>query len=256
MYRGFNLNFTLKDNTKYHTLGKGINSAFKDKIKEKLDNYLISEGTLKATSIMQDWFPQIDADIFLSHSHKDEKTALILAGWIYDKLNLKTFIDSNVWGHSNNLLRIINDKYSYNSDKKNYSYEKVNNTSSHVNLMLSAALNRMIDNCECIFFLNTPNSISSNGIISKTYSPWIYSELSTTQIIRKKTPERLMLKTVMFSAKAELTESQRSKLLMEYDIELSHLTDITFEEIEYWIKNISKFTIYPLDQLYLQHPIK
>jgi hypothetical protein len=256
MYRGFNLKTSLNDKSgRFEEIGASLNNDFQKKIKEKLNEFTLDEGVLSATSIMDDWFPQINADLFLSHSHKDEKTALILAGWIYDKLNLKTFIDSTIWGYSNDLLDLINKKYCYNSDKKTYDYRKSNNSSTHVNLMLSNALNRMIDNCECVFFLNTPNSISSKDTIDKTYSPWIFSEISTTQIIKKKTPKRLKLKTVMFSAESQLNEHQRSDLLMEYDLELSHLTDLDSDDIRNWINTNSRIPMHALDTLYSQHPI-
>lgn len=57
-------------------------------------------------------------------------------------------------------------------------------------MMLSTALNNMIDSTECLFFLNTPNSISlSNEITNEqkfTYSPWLYSELTTASIVEKR----------------------------------------------------------------------
>jgi hypothetical protein len=50
---------------------------------------------------------------------------------------------------------------------------------------------KMIDECECIFFLNTENSITCNDVFTKTSSPWIYNELMTMQYIRKKLPQYL-----------------------------------------------------------------
>lgn len=43
------------------------------------------------------WFPQIKADVFISHSHSDEKLAIIFAGWLYNAFGLTAFIDSCVW---------------------------------------------------------------------------------------------------------------------------------------------------------------
>mgnify|MGYP006078010495 CR=1 FL=1 len=255
MYRGFNLKVTYSDNKELREIGSKINDEFQKEIKERLDGFVLNEGVLSATSIMENWFPQIKADLFLSHSHKDKNTALILSGLLYKKLNIKTFIDSTIWGYSNDLLNIINKKYCYNEERKTYSYEKSNNSSTHVNLMLSNALNRMIDNCECVFFLNTPNSISSKDTINKTYSPWIFSEISTTQIIKKRTPNRLKLKTVMFSGDVQLNENKRSELLIEYDVELSHLKDLNNVNIQNWIKTNSRIPMNALDTLYLQHPI-
>jgi len=61
---------------------------------------------------MQDfWFPQINANIFISHSHNDEKKAITLAGWISETFHLKAFIDSCVWKCSNDLLKIIDNDF-------------------------------------------------------------------------------------------------------------------------------------------------
>lgn len=255
MYRGFNLKLNLKENEFYYKVGLKLNENFRVEVKKKLDGFILENGTLSASSIMDDWFPQINSHIFLSHSHRDEKLALTLAGWLYKKLNIRTFIDSTIWGYSNDLLKKINDKYCYNYETRTYNYEKLNNSSIHINLMLSNALNKMIDNCECILFLNTPNSISSEEAISKTYSPWIFSEITTTQIIHKKTPNRLKLQTKMFSADIQLNEHKRSELLIEYDLELAHLTDLNFNDIGNWISSNGNIPIEPLDTLYKQHPL-
>jgi len=255
MYRGFNLKVKYNDNAELREIGLNLNNEFQKEIKNKLNGFVLNEGVISATSIMENWFPQIKADIFLSHSHKDENTALILAGWLYKKLGIKTFIDSTIWGYSSDLLDKINNKYCYNSDRETYNYRKANNSSTHVNLMLSNALNRMIDSCECIFFLNTPNSISSIDSIEKTYSPWIFSEISTTQIIKKRTPDRLVLKTVMFSTESQINEHKRSELLIEYDLELSHLTNLDSDDIQHWINTNNRVPINALDTLYIQHPI-
>lgn len=260
MYRGFNLNFDLNENKSddYEKKGKEIFNNFRKEIKGKLDSYSLNNGNLSAELIINDWFPNVEADIFLSHSHKDEKTAFIIAGWIYKKLGLKTFIDSAIWGYADNLIDILNKEYCYNEEKNTYDYRTSNNTCSHVNLMLLNSLNKMIDNCECIFFLNTPNSISSKNFIkeSRTFSPWIYSEICTTQIIKKKTPQRLKSEYKMFSAQAKLNESKRSELLIEYDIDLSHLIDIDFKSFRKWINTNNIYSKYPLDNLYKTFPIR
>tara|TARA_B100000378_G_scaffold246430_1_gene217870 strand:- start:168 stop:560 length:393 start_codon:yes stop_codon:yes gene_type:complete len=117
--------------------------------------------------------------------------------------------------------------------------------------MLNSALNKMIDNCESVFFLNTPNSISLPKTISqKTRSPWIFSELATTQIIRKKTPNRLKNKTRTFSSKITLSESNRSQLNIEYQVELSHLTRINLRGIQFWVNKAKYSNQNPLDVLY------
>jgi hypothetical protein len=53
-------------------------------------------------------------------------------------------------------------------------------------MMLSTALSMMIDKAECLFFLNTPNSIQATEAIDRTKSPWIYHEISISSLIRKR----------------------------------------------------------------------
>lgn len=93
-----------------------------------------------------------------------------------------------VWGYSKDLLEIIDDEYGLQTSG-NYSYQRRNYLTSHVYMMLSIALTKMIDKCESIFFVNTPNLIvvSENIKAAKyTLSPWIYSELEMTRMIRHK----------------------------------------------------------------------
>lgn len=96
-----------------YNLGKEIYEEYKKKFFGKLKDYITIEGSLSAARIEEKWFPTFDADIFLSHSHKDEKLAIAFAGWLYKNFGLKTFIDSCVWGYCDDLLYEINGKYSY-----------------------------------------------------------------------------------------------------------------------------------------------
>ena len=81
-----------------YNLGKEIYEDYKKKSFGKLKDYITTEGTLSAARIEEKWFPTFDADIFLSHSHQDEKLAITFAGWLYKNFGLKTFVDSCVWG--------------------------------------------------------------------------------------------------------------------------------------------------------------
>ena len=256
MYRGFNLEINEDLEEKYLKTGYVIFDYIKKKSVESLDSFFLQNGSLDGDKIMEKWFPNIPSHIFLSHSHKDLKKALLVAGMLYDNFKIITFIDSIVWSYCNDLLKEIDDIYSKNDDDAYYSYEKRNYSTAHVHLMLSTALNKMIDSSECIFFLNSPNSISTKSeLTQKTNSPWIFSEISTTQIIRKQTPKRLERETKLFSAK-NLNENQRSILSIEYDLELSHLTDISYQDFNIWSQNQTENAEEALDSLYKQFPIK
>jgi hypothetical protein len=260
MYRGFNLK--IPDEFNFPDLikeSKKILEATNQSIKKTLNHYILNNGSLDGNKIIEDWFPEMDFKIFLSHSHKDEEKAMIIAAILYKKFNILTFIDSSIWGYSNELLREIDNKYCLHENGENYDYDKRNFSTTHVHLMLSTALNKMIDNSECLFFLNSPNSISiSTDISQKTNSAWIYSEIATSKIIRKKTPDRLKQKTVLFSTDKikALDESNQNRLSVEYELELSHLTDLNIEDLLKWLKTPANSEENALDNLYSQHEIK
>lgn len=45
----------------------------------------------------------------------------------------------------------------------------------------------MMDQTECIIFLNTNNSVNvKSGIKNMTYSPWLFHEIAMTKILEKK----------------------------------------------------------------------
>ena len=120
-------------------------------------------------------------------------------------------------------------------------------------MMLSNALFKMIDSSECILFLNSPNSVKVNDVITKTVSPWIYSEISATQVVRKKKPNREIIKgeTKIFS---EQQRNINESISVEYDINLSHLTKLEKEDFSKWINAIND-NQHVLDTLYSIFPL-
>ncbi len=234
----------------------------------KLDCY-ISNETLDGSQLQNDCFPQIEANVFISHSHNDKNLANALAGWIYETFGLKVFIDSNVWKYADKILEEINVKYS--KKRKNrfeggflYNHQDCIYSSQHVNIMLSIALQKMIDKVECVILLNTNNSIkvfdNINQTINKTYSPWIYSEIVCTEIIQKK-PLLLYRNYPLVICDSTAFESTNyinaMALRVTYDVSLKHLTKLTENDLYEWKcvwNNISpndkQNEIYPLDYLY------
>ena len=234
MYRGFNLllekiSFREGDFETLKGIGLDSFSSQQTSIEETINSFVRNDGSLDGSMMQANWFPQIKADIFISHSHKDEKLAIALAGWLQETFGLTAFIDSCVWGYANDLLKMIDDAYCLNGNHS-YSYKKRNYSTSHVHMMLSVALTQMIDNTECLFFLNTPNSITPNTIINQTESPWIYSEIATTRIIRKKSREEHRLKRIVES----FSEGGSPTLRIRHDIPVDHLTDIDSSVLSNW----------------------
>lgn len=258
MYRGFKLDIELSDfeslsknssslrnyiysNTnydRYHRIGKLMLDDFKQEVGTELVQYIIGDsGVIDGTKLQEDWFPTVNCDIFISHSHKDEDLAIALAGWLYETFGLESFIDSCIWGYADDLLEIIDDEHCRNSTKS-YSYKRRNFSTSHVHMMLNMALMQMIDKTECLFFLNTPNSIDLSDIETRTLSPWIYSEIGISQMIEKK-----MTRTKYFS------DSLNESLRISYKLDLSHLANIYHTDLLRWKqKNVREERA--LDKLY------
>jgi hypothetical protein len=186
MFAGFQLSST-KDLTAYKTIGEGLYNKYKGEIELRLDKYINKNGNLDGKAMQDDWFPEFEANIFISHSHSNLDEIQALAGWLHKEMGLLAFIDSSVWGYSDKLLKAIDDEYCKHENGESYSYEKRNYSTSHVHMMLSTALTKMIDKTECVFFLNTPESISASDVVkTQTKSPWIYHEIVMTDLIRKK----------------------------------------------------------------------
>ena len=251
MFAGFNLFLEPKDKLQLRRYNNyKIYDSCKNDVRGSIDDYWSPDGTLEGTEIEQDWFPDIiDAHVFISHSHEDEIWAKKLASWLYQKYSIKSFVDSMVWGYANDLLKQIDDEYSesqYYNNKGIYDYNKRNQSTAHVHMILQGALAKMIDKCECLIFVNTPNSISTYDINddSKTASPWIYNELLMAKMLRRKIPERYQLLS-------ESVEDKISKLKINYQAYLDNLEFLELEDIE---KAGRKFTHGDaedvLDQLY------
>lgn len=260
MYRGFNL--LLEDNyfeqydvERLQEIGSESILHQKAKIIEKISSFADEDGFLDGSKMQENWFPRIKADIFISHSHKDEALAIALAGWLQETFGLTAFIDSCVWGYANDLLKMIDDKYCL-KDMHSYSYEKRNYSTSHVHMMLSVALTQMIDNTECLFFLNTPNSITPDTIINQTESPWIYSEIAISRLVRKKKLEEY--RNVALLENRQFSSVIKDTLKVQYDLPTDHLTDIDADILKRWEDSFNEqfpqysedLKIHTLDKLY------
>jgi hypothetical protein len=237
MHAGFNLSLVGHDFHSYIDTGRAIYDADKALVRSKLDAFKDRHGNLVASSIISEWFPPVEANIFLSHSHNDYDQVIGLSGLIKEKLGLKSFIDSCIWGYSEDLLRIIDDEYCYQSESRTYDYKKRNRSTTHVNMMLSTALAKMIFNCECIIFVDTPNSISPENYITSdrtTDSPWIYSEIAMTSLVQKRSVREHRPEIVKSSA---VNESWRAdSLTIKYDVDLKHLIPLSVADLGGWIR--------------------
>ena len=268
MYTGFNLRidknasiFEGPNNYKrLQEIGENHLNDQKMVYENNLKNY-VKQKEIDGTEIQNEWFPQINADIFISHSHNDKDLACALAGWINENFKLKCFIDSNVWGYSEELLDEMNGNLSNKRKDVNggylYDHESCNQVSQHVNAMLSIALQKMIDKVEAVIVLNTDNAVKvcSDTQMEKTYSPWIYSEIVCTQFIRKK--PLLAYRNYKFAQKEDFGINESVLFLMHFDISysvsLKHLKILKESDLFTWnteyLSNRKNYE-YALDALY------
>ena len=214
MFSKFKLNdIVYSDFKEYESLGKEYYAKIQTDIQSSLKEFIGIDGVIDGTKLQESWFPTKQKfSVFLSHSHADKKVAL------KKELNLNTFIDSCLWGYSNDLLREIDEKYCRHSNGTSFDYDKRNYSTSHVHMMLSIALSRMIDKCESVFFLNSENSISIAEEISKerTASPWIYNELSLADMIKIRP---INCYRDEFSHRAYYAVNESSSLQIKYEVD-------------------------------------
>lgn len=232
MYKAFKMDlsdFSQSDIKDFYSLGQESFSSQKQYVRNSLDKYLSPEGVLQISEVEKDWFPSIKADVFLSHSHKDEKKIIAFAGYL-SYIGISAFIDSCVWGYANNLLKQLDNAYCVQYNKPNgghiYDYDKRNESTAVIHTLLNGALLKMIDSTECLMFIDTPNSIRmkdvSNGV---TNSGWIYSELLMSKYICPKVPNRLR-------HNCRFDESYSAfNLLVDYDVDITHLINLSFDDI-------------------------
>lgn len=268
MYIGFNLH--LDKNTtifgdayeykRLQEIGKDHLNNQKVIFEKKLKTY-VEDNIIDGTKIQNEWFPQIDADIFVSHSGKDCELANVLAGWLHDTFGLRCFVDSNVWGYSKTLLELMNSKLSNKRKHVDggylYDYQSCNQVSQHVNTMLSIALQKMIDKVEAVVLLNTDNAVTvcSDTQMEKTYSPWIYAEIICTQFVRKKPLLAYRNYRIVSKGYSRVAESVQFAMhsAISYTVSLDHLKLLKEYDLIKW-ENVyleSKYNYeYALDALY------
>ena len=222
---------------------------------QKLQKIINSRDIIQAWEIKKLLLPSKRYDIFISHSHKDLELAKGFANYLYLFFNVTCFIDSLYWGNIDELQNELNElhlTYDGVTKKSYYDYEKTLQVAKHADMILASALTEMIDNCECVFFLNTDSSvIRGTEAISKneTYSPWIYHEVFTTTIIQKKQRSK-------FNESYQFRDNAIKQIPdISYGLDLSGMTVLREEDIFEWeIKINSNKDKHPLDVLYNLNP--
>lgn len=238
MYRGFNLAVPNKFFADFSEAGASLHRKNQRTVLDTLEAFRDTSGDLISSRMTAAWFPDVDAQVFISHAHKDSTLALGLAGHLQQEFGVTSFVDSAVWGYSDKLLQMLDKKFCYNEDTETYNYQKRNRSTAHVHMMLSVALSQMINRCECIMFLNTPNSISSDDYISgkTTDSPWIYSEIAMTGLIEKREPAYHRMSKSVTAMEGMAGDDS---FTIKYDVDLDHLHDLTAQDYNAWVDAVS-----------------
>jgi len=200
-----------------------------------LENFF-KNGVIDAAALEHEWFSPQKPHVFLSHSHADIDVAMGIAGALTKCLGIECFIDSFVWGYANDLLHSIDKEFCWLKDKGFYSYDKRNLSTSHVHMMLSGALAKVMDRSECVIFLNSPKSIKTGDVIqsggTKTASPWIYHELLMTKLLRPRRPSRPK-PTLEDFHKSTASKEDFPEIL--YDAPISHMPKLSVDDLEEWL---------------------
>jgi hypothetical protein len=235
MYKAFNLQVgqVTYDDSKSDYMK--FAEAQKKRISQVIDNFILPSKHIDGENMKSDWFPIIkDVDIFISHSHSDEEDAIKLASFLYDTFGLKSFVDSLVWKNASDMLLIIDNDLCIHPNGNSYSYEKRNMSTAHVHMMLMVALTEMMDASECVFFLNTPSSVTPySSVQDGTISPWIFSELSVTKLIREKSPGAHRRGKEPFNVAYESRADSVYRSIV-HKLPTSHLNQLDMDDLINW----------------------
>lgn len=215
--------------------------AIKNNIQKTTLEFFINnhKKILDGSSLSECIFPINEYDIFLSHSGSDINLINKLA-YQFRQAGITPFVDSHVWGYYDDLLTALDNRFNIlerGESYVTYSYQGVKNTASHVHMMLSTSLNKMIDKCEFFLFVETKNSTITLQDQKKTLSPWIMSELETSRIIRKYSK----YKHDMITEDAQVKAGMEKDVRIAYTIPTDHLIYIDWDDLLAYL-SLNKYT--------------
>lgn len=217
--------------------GKASRKNLRNAISTKIAS---GKWVLSGSDIESNWFPKLQNHVFISHSHQDEDLALALAGALKHWMGLDAFVDSSVWGYYADLQKSIYQKVVslrgevYGEQRA----ELENSIVSHVHCMLTKSLVQMMDQCECLIFLNTPSSIGFRdvkGMSQETYSPWIYTEVEVSRFLRThEDPRRPKMRKFAESVEG-VAMDEAIRDIISYPLNLDHLGKVDSDGVWKWI---------------------
>lgn len=239
-----------------YTLQKQKIENKQKKIAEGLEEAYVDGFGYDADALQKNWFPRVkDAHVFISHSHADKDLATNLAIWLKHHFNIDAFIDSYIWGYALDLQKLIDTKHCKNDGQTTYDYDKRNFTTSHIHLMLANSLTRMLDECECLMFIESENSLvdisEGQDITSRTHtaSPWVMHELSTSALLRLNPKlERSTLNVESYEMILEKAAPRNFNAF--YELDLKQLPILSKNDLVGWRSNRDSKGYDALTELY------
>lgn len=222
----------------YIDIGRAQKDAAKKVIKEKI---LSGKWVIDGDGTESEWFPQLKKHVFISHSHKDEAAALFLAGLLKDRLGIDAFVDSAAWGCYRELAERLYEaaRGPYMSLSSSQKDLLRSSATEHAHCMLSKSLIQMMDRCECMFFLNTKASVGLNNIGTSdysTFSPWIYTEIEASRVLRRYKYQRFFAKAANESLRS-FARGETVRVQVSYPLNLEHLDKLSPKRFFQWVAN-------------------
>ena len=254
MFKGYKLE--IKENEilnfrKYVQKAESLYANFEKVTAQNLVNYKMETSLpINGDSVESQWFPKRKFHVFLSHSSKDSEVAYALAYMLKQTLDIDVFVDSLVWGQRDDLIKRL---YESNKDKHRDNVRHIENEKTqipqkeldfysdiiaHVDSMLNKSLIQVMDECECLLFLNTPNSISASEVCKETLSPWIYTELEASKRLRIKIPFHHKIHKAFSQESSEnaLVIEDSQQFEMTHSVGIEHLKDLSVKKLNEWIR--------------------
>ena len=244
MYRAYELKFgeTVFKPDYYARLkaqARNLFSAYKRQVEENLARYRIDTTSIvDGDAVESKWFPKKKFDVFISHSHRDLEFVGCLALCLRQKCGLEVFVDSLVWGYKDDLVNRLYQPEQLIIRNESEKQALLLGVAAHVDGMLQKSLMEIMDECETLFFLNTPNSVSAKGVVHKTYSPWLYAELEASKRLRIRIPvRRKQFSTTLFESGIE---DKKAEFKIEHNADTGHLSKMDGSIFAKWVNSCTE----------------
>lgn len=253
----------------FATLNNSSLDCFNKVEEEELDDviYQAANGRIDGEEIIRAYFPSMTPHIFISHSSKDKKTAIKFANHLFQKYGITSFVDSQIWGHIDHALKILNNKYSKLRTESNgsitYNHRKANIIASNIYAMLNIALMKTMDSSDGLILISSENSVGGDGYDVEdmlhnkyaTESPWIYSEINFSKMLRPRMHKRPPV-YARDGAEAFVSKESRKDMILEsvsfvLPAELEHMVHVRHDALMNIIKlNKRNHPLLSLDDIY------